>query len=99
MLITQPPLERLGLYVDTYDCSQTSHLNRSGSYIIVQNARGVTLGDIVDYIWRTRLPRNIGAQPPMHNRSSFAEEKQLFPLRTFTQKLAVINTFSALSNV
>jgi hypothetical protein len=63
MLVAQPPMQRLGLDIDAYDCSQASRWKRFGSHVVMQNAHGVTLGDVVDGIWQTRLPHNVGLVP------------------------------------
>lgn len=61
MLITQPPLERLSLHVKEWDCNTISRAQDTIKDL--RNPTGVTLGDVFDAVWQTRLPRNVGLVP------------------------------------
>jgi hypothetical protein len=59
MLIANPPITDLLLEVETYRCTPKLRINES----LVQNAHGVTLGDVYDTLYASGLPRNMGLVP------------------------------------
>jgi hypothetical protein len=63
ILITQPPLERSTLIVYNYDRDTRMFPQEWSTEENLQNPRVITLGDVIDASWQSRLPRNAGLVP------------------------------------